>query len=467
MAKKTGTKGSGPADLSELPGPALAIASIGPESREWVSKHYPIGQLSLFQPGLELYAEAISEALRASKWGDASTALLMPQVLEVASTRPAILKDIPRWIAGHVNDVIAVRDCIGVSPPAGMTVLKRLSQDGSEKIVFLCSWDGVRPEVVLKQFRAKGEEARRRVEREKYLNPLSRVSHDNILESQQVVNSDGETFQVEEFLPTVLSDKWRSNGVEESACLLYDIASALSHLHDNLLIHGDVKPPNMGLRGDKYVLLDFGIARPAAEYAEASPTGSLRTRPPETLDGSDLSPEDVCKIDVWALGASVFNAVAGRYPLFHVDEDPPRVWESKRADFALELRRRAADEWDSYVDLSVLPRELREPLRSALTRDIRERPTARQLLNITEHELGPYLRHSEHFGTEHMSLAEEIQQYEFYMLSNPNIRYLPGRTRKALSARLQKVRDSAALSDDNRRVITRMLDTLANGSEPV
>lgn len=447
-----------------MPGPALAIASIGPMSRDWVSKHYPTSQLSMLLPGLDVYAEAIAEALRASRWSDAATAVLMPQILDVAATRQEVLKDLPRWIAGHENDVGAVSDCMGVNPPVGMTVLKRLSKEGSEKIVFLCSWDGVRPEVVLKQFRAKGEEARRRVEREKTLNPLSRVSHDNILESQQVDNKEGETFQVEEYLPTVLSDKWRADGVEESACLLYDIASALSHIHDNLLIHGDVKPPNMGLRGDKYVLLDFGIARPAAEYAEASPTGSLRTRPPETLDGSVLGPDEVCKIDVWALGASVFNAVTGRYPLFHADEEPPRVWEPKRADFSLELRRRATEEWDSYVDLTLLPPELRDPLRAALARDPKERPTARQLLALTERSLGPYLRHSEHFGTEHMSLAEEIQQYELYMLSNPNIHFLPGRTRKTLAARLQKVGDSAALSDGNRRVIARMLDILANGS---
>jgi serine/threonine protein kinase len=87
------------------------------------------------------------------------------------------------------------------------------------------------------------------------------------------------------------------------------------------LVHGDVKLDNIGYYRGHFVLLDFGICRPAGQFATATQTGSLRTRAPEVLlnerSHSALS-------DVWALGATVFNFLLRGFPLVGTDEYVPK-----------------------------------------------------------------------------------------------------------------------------------------------
>lgn len=100
------------------------------------------------------------------------------------------------------------------------------------------------------------------------------MEHPNITETHLLPNTKGEVYLVEERLPEVLSDA-TSLQLEEASNLLYDIAKALVYLHKTLgLVHGDIKPDNIGKRGGDYVLLDFGICRPADQFtSEVTPTG--------------------------------------------------------------------------------------------------------------------------------------------------------------------------------------------------
>src|SRR5262249_16726469 len=149
----------------------------------------------------------------------------------------------------------------------------------------------------------------------------------------------------------------------------WDIVNALHYLHTDLqLAHGDVKPGNIGRRGRDYLLLDFGICRPINELSGSSATGSLRTRAPELLDAGAYS--DPRRADVWAVAATVFNAVVGRYPLLDPGEQVPRVSSpTSRAAFEEELRRRARDEWPARVDLKGIAEPLKGILHGALERD--------------------------------------------------------------------------------------------------
>jgi serine/threonine protein kinase len=126
----------------------------------------------------------------------------------------------------------------------------------------------------------------------------------------------------------VLNDGWTSKGIEEAANLLRDIASALAFIQGKQLVHGDVKPDNIGFEDGRYILLDFGICRSEEAFSEDStPTGSLRTRAPELLLGIQTHSH---ASDLWALGATVYNAVTGRFPLLDVGEQPPRVSDGSR-----------------------------------------------------------------------------------------------------------------------------------------
>jgi hypothetical protein len=111
------------------------------------------------------------------------------------------------------------------------------------------------------------------------------------------------------------------------------ILDALMAAHAMGIVHRDIKPSNVLVRdGDRVKLSDFGIAL-AAEDSRLTRSGVMGTHAymaPESFDAGQVGPA----ADLWALGATLFHAVAGQAP-FERDtttatlrailfEDPPR-----------------------------------------------------------------------------------------------------------------------------------------------
>jgi serine/threonine protein kinase len=365
-----------------------------------------------------------------------------------------------RWVSSHFNDADAVLECMSVDPPREISIGKLLSRAGSQKLVFLSTWRLTQRQVVLKRLRGPEEEAARVISRESQTHPLS-LSHPNIIETFLLQNSGGEVFLVEEFLPVMLSDSHRAQGVEEGANLLFDIANAITYLHDTLeLVHGDIKPDNVGKRRENYVLLDFGICRPKGQFSNASPTGSLRTRAPELLlDSAYLDP---AKVDVWALCATVFSAFAGRFPLLDPDESPPRISEpDKREQFINVLAARARKEYSQRVDLQAVPEPLRELLDGGLQRDPKTRWTARELRETAERLLPAYLRTSPSSLGARFSPREEVGQYQREFGQHPErLAHMPLPTSQAFRARLTALADFPYLEVDQLQFVRQLLARL-------
>jgi hypothetical protein len=89
---------------------------------------------------------------------------------------------------------------------------------------------------------------------------------------------------------------------------------ALQYVHEQQIVHRDVKPQNMILGDDGVVLVDFGIAR-VLDEAELSGTvgvGTPRYMAPEVFAGGMVS----ARTDVFGIAATLWTLIAGRAPVY-------------------------------------------------------------------------------------------------------------------------------------------------------
>lgn len=322
------------------------------------------------------------------------------------------LKLLPGWIKEHPNGPVQVVSCLQILPPPGIKIKKDISGIGKQKKIFLANWSpypgGQDRPIVLKIIgdgNSDSVDVKEILSHERVSHPLS-TFHPNIIATHFLYNTQNQTFLVEKII-NPLDDNWRAQGIDECANMLYHMAMALSYIHAHDLIHGDIKPDNIGIDHNNYILLDFGICRKEERYIDQHPTGSLRTRAPELLRLGKNSKAS----DVWALGASIFNSTSiGTFPLYRSTEQPP-AGDEERADFASSMATLAENQWGQLVEQELedkVPDPLRAVLLCMLEREPQKRPTAKSLVQMCEAELSAYIRFQSDNST--FSRSDEAQQ---------------------------------------------------------
>ncbi|WP_435746575.1 serine/threonine-protein kinase [Nocardioides sp. SYSU DS0663] len=119
--------------------------------------------------------------------------------------------------------------------------------------------------------------------------------------------------------------------------LAIEVASALHYLRHLGWTHLDIKPSNI-IMGAPARLIDLSVARPVADAASlTSPIGTDAYLAPEQTDPPETGAPGHAS-DVWGLGATLFEAVAGYRPFDDGDLDAPdveqrypQVWAGPRA----------------------------------------------------------------------------------------------------------------------------------------
>jgi eukaryotic-like serine/threonine-protein kinase len=150
---------------------------------------------------------------------------------------------------------------------------------------------------------------------------LSRLSHPSIAHFLDAgATDDGAPYLVMEFVDGEPIDEYcevRALGLPARLELFRALCGAVHHVHQNLMVHGDIKGGNVLVTRDGVVkLLDFGIAKlldPAA--GDTGRPATLLMMTPEYASPEQLRGEAITTAsDVYSLGALLYRLLAGTTP---------------------------------------------------------------------------------------------------------------------------------------------------------
>jgi hypothetical protein len=102
--------------------------------------------------------------------------------------------------------------------------------------------------------------------------------------------------------------------VDQAIEYVRQTCEALQYVHDQQIVHRDVKPQNLILSEHGIVLVDFGIARmlDGGELDGTVGIGTPRFMAPEVFAGGSVSP----RTDVFGVAATLWTLLAGRPPVY-------------------------------------------------------------------------------------------------------------------------------------------------------
>ena len=170
--------------------------------------------------------------------------------------------------------------------------------------------------------------------------------------------------------------------IDDERKILHQVTQGLAYLHDNKIIHRDIKPHNILIYVDEgseplMKLADFGICSILSVdngftiTNVVNPSGTRGYMPPEMFESSRIP--DGYKVDIFALGC-VFGltlSIGGKHP-FGKDEVDQSFWIKEKRPMLL-CREELKDAF-SHDELAF------SLIQSMVNAEPRERPTASEVL---------------------------------------------------------------------------------------
>lgn len=191
--------------------------------------------------------------------------------------------------------------------------------EGAYGIVYKCRNKETKEYVAIKKFKESEDEIVKKTMRRE-LKVLQILKNDNIVEFKQAFKQKGNLYLVFEFIdknllelleqsPTGLPPQLIKN-------LIFQLCKAVKYLHDQNIIHRDVKPENLLIDNKMNLkLCDFGFARKILNNKNENLTDYVATRwyrsPELLITGGIYGPE----VDYWAIGC-IMGELADGKPLF-------------------------------------------------------------------------------------------------------------------------------------------------------
>jgi serine/threonine protein kinase len=145
---------------------------------------------------------------------------------------------------------------------------------------------------------------------------LARLDHPNIVDVHHAGQRGGLFYFVMDYIKGErLSDRVKGGPLAAAAVrrLGRELLDALAAIHTAGTVHRDIKPANVLFKGDRAILIDFGIATSGASHSGDLTTpgaiiGTLAYMAPEAAMGEAAS----VRSDLWSVGTTLFEAATGR-----------------------------------------------------------------------------------------------------------------------------------------------------------
>ncbi|MCD7722007.1 MAG: protein kinase [Prevotellaceae bacterium] len=177
-------------------------------------------------------------------------------------------------------------------------------------------------------------------------NNLSKLRHPNIVKVLESFEANGTVYYSMEYIAgSSLDDRLVSSGKlseVEAVDFAREICSALQFMHSNGMLHLDLKPQNVMARFGHAVLVDFGLAKHydgngQPETCTKVGVGTMGFVPVEQA-GYHEGQGFPATIDVYALGATIYNMLTGCRP--------PEASLKLKGSFPIaKLRKVGVSEW--------------------------------------------------------------------------------------------------------------------------
>lgn len=149
---------------------------------------------------------------------------------------------------------------------------------------------------------------------------VSKLSHPNVITYLHSFYDEGLLYLVMEYcnggsLRDLLNNKNLSYNIALKYCST--IAATLDFIHNKGIIHHDIKPDNILFDSDDNLkITDFGISNTL--------TGTISYLAPEMFEYNPSNRNDR-RIDVYALGITLYEMISGTNPFWHLSENEIRV----------------------------------------------------------------------------------------------------------------------------------------------